>query len=84
MERETAVLTCPICKHDHTAPVISVVDTEQDHDPLLLEDPESGAGAVERPGAAGRDRILSRPHVPPDLRKEKSAAQRYCRWAADF
>ncbi len=25
-----AALTCPICKHTHTAPVISVVDTERD------------------------------------------------------
>ncbi len=30
MEHETAILTCPICKHDHTAPVISVMDIERD------------------------------------------------------
>ena len=30
MEHETAMLTCPICKHEHTAPVVPVVDIEQD------------------------------------------------------
>ena len=30
MEHETAMLTCPICKHEHTVPVVPVVDTEQD------------------------------------------------------
>ena len=30
MEHETAVLTCPICKHEHTAPVVQVVDVDLD------------------------------------------------------
>lgn len=30
MEHETAMLTCPICKHEHTAPVVQVVDVERD------------------------------------------------------
>lgn len=30
MEHESAVLTCPICKHEHTAPVVPVVDVERD------------------------------------------------------
>lgn len=30
MEHETAALICPICKHEHTAPVVPVVDMERD------------------------------------------------------
>lgn len=30
MEHERAVLDCPICKHEHTAPVVRVVDVERD------------------------------------------------------
>lgn len=30
MEHEKAALTCPICKHTHTVPVVPVVDVERD------------------------------------------------------
>ena len=30
MEHETAILTCPICKHEHTAPIVPMVDVERD------------------------------------------------------
>lgn len=30
MERENVVLTCPICKHEHAAPIVPVVDVVRD------------------------------------------------------
>ena len=30
MDHENVALTCPICKHTHTAPVVPVVDVERD------------------------------------------------------